>query len=817
MSKVESNPESRIPNPEKMRSLSTLLILLLLSCSSVTPERFDRPDEADAYYAMKRAGASDPHMVYAAARAQMQGMPRFSTVAERELPSPRLAQTSQADFEIFDTWTFLGPGNIGGRTRTLLIDETNPSVMWAGAVSGGVWKTTDGGQRWEPIGDVLANLAVNSMAIDPRDSNVVYVGTGEGYFREEVRGTGLPLRGNGIFVTRDGGATWQQMPSTTGEDFRWVNDLIISRHDSQRLYAATRSGVWRSMNGGAEWSRVLETNVKGGCLDLVMRPDTDSDYLFASCGTLDQATVYRSVRSESAASWTAVLSVPNMGRTSLAIAPSRPSTIYALSATNEPGLFNQALLAVFRSDENGDDGTWSARVTNTDSDRLNASILSNPILALQTRCGGTRDTILTMGWYCNVIAVDPNDPELVWAAGVDLFRSDDGGRTWGLASYWWTSAGQPSYAHADHHNIVFHPRYDGDSNQTIFTSTDGGVFRTDNGRAEVGREPSSPCTPGDSKVRFTSLNHNFGATQFYHGAVSPDGKRFLGGAQDNGSILGRVEDGRDGWRMLYGGDGGYVAIDPRNPNNIYVESQGANIQRSTDGGVSFMGATKGLSDQFLFIAPIAIDPNEPTRLWIGGSRLWRTEDGAANWNASSGGLEGKVTAIAIAPGRSERVLVGTNSGHVYRSDAALTSMEWRPVRPRDGWLSWVEFDPSDSSVAYLTYAGFGGPHVWKSTDAGAMWSPIDSDLPDIPVHSIAIDPARRERLYLGTDLGVLVSLDGGAHWQVENTGFAAVVTEAVFIGEGARGPAVYAFTHGRGAWRAELAPTDRRRSVRPRS
>ena len=141
-------------------------------------------------------------------------------------------------------------------------------------------------------------------------------------------------------------------------------------------------------------------------------------------------------------------------------------------------------------------------------------------------------------------------------------------------------------------------------------------------------------------------------------------------------------------------------------------------------------------------------------------------------------------------------------------------MAWQSSKPRDGWVSWIAFDPFDAAVVYATYAGFGGTHLWKSTDGGATWSPLGSDLPDIPVHSIAVDPARRERLYLGTDLGVFVSLDGGAHWRVENTGFAAVVTETVVIGQGARGPAVYAFTHGRGAWRAELSPRDRRRAVR---
>ena len=207
--------------------------------------------------------------------------------------------------------------------------------MWSGGRVVRPLEDVRGRRAWEPIGDDLANIAINSLVIDPRNMQRALCRNREGYFREEVRGTGLPLRGYGIFITRDGGSSWTQLPSTRGEDFHWVNGLIISRHDSQRLYAATRTGVWRSTDGGAEWSRLLETNVKGGCLELAQRPDTDSDYLFVSCGTLERATVYRNTSAESGGPGTEVLSEQKMGRTSLAIAPSRPSTIYAMSATNQ--------------------------------------------------------------------------------------------------------------------------------------------------------------------------------------------------------------------------------------------------------------------------------------------------------------------------------------------------------------------------------------------------------------------------------------------------------------------------------------------------
>ncbi|HSP34922.1 MAG TPA: hypothetical protein VLU46_11450 [Thermoanaerobaculia bacterium] len=735
----------------------------------------DAPDAADTYYAAKRSGTSDPQRAYAKARAQMRRVSALST-QDSALP-----------------WTFLGPSNVAGRTRTLVVDPVDTNVMYAGGVSGGVWKTTTAGDDWQPAGDDLVNLAVNSMAMDPRDRNTLYVGTGEGYFREEVRGTGLPLRGNGIFVTRDSAATWQQLPSTSTADFQWVNDLAISVHDSRRIYAGTRSGVWRSADGGTTWTNVLPTTVRGGCLDLALRTDVPGDSLFASCGTFDQATIYLATNAERENAWTPVLSEPDQGRTTLAIAPSKPSTVYALAASNT----DQALLAVYRSDANGDPGSWTPRATRNDTNPLNTILLTNALSAWQCQLG--KPSPVTMGWYCNTIAVDPADPERVYAAGVDLFRSDDGGTSWGLASYWWGDS--PSHVHADQHNIVFDPQYDGGANQTLYLTNDGGIYRTDNARAAVATGPSAPCAADNSKVQFRSLVNNFGVTQFYSGAVSPDGRRYLGGAQDNATLVGNA--GSLVWSPKIGGDGGYVAVDPLNPHYVYAEYQWGEIYRSNDGGVTFnVPAMNGLSDEFLFVTPFAIDAAHPTTLWTGGRYLWRTDNRGALWTRASEQLDAQVSAIAV----SDMVFAGTTAGSIYNGA--------QRVHPRDGWVSSIALDPTNASTMYATYAGFGGAHVWRSVDRGATWNAIDgTTLPDIPIHSIAVDPWRPTRLYLGTDLGVFATVDGGAHWTPET--FAPVVTEMVVIGQGARGPALYAFTHWRGAWRAELSPSGgRSRAVR---
>ena len=787
---------------------SLVLFALLAACSHHQRiERHDSPDEAARYFALKRGITADldVNARYAAAREHILRMPQGCVACDGT--SGRIHATS------VQSWQFLGPGNIGGRTRALLIDPHDSSVMYAGAVSGGVWKTVDGGASWSTVTDFLPNIAVNSLAFDPADSRVVYAGTGEGYFREVIRNTNVPIRGNGIFVTRDAGATWQQLPSTAGEDFYWVNDLVVSAHDSRRIYAATRNGVFRSLDGGETWTRVVATDVTGGCTDLAFRADTAGDFVFAACGMLeDQATVYRSTNAEGDDAWTPVLSQPGMGRTTLAIAPSDPSIVYALAARNG-GLFDQGLFAVFRSADSGTN--WAAQVsTQQNPSSYGALLLTNGYSALTNDCTGTSTTDLSnMGWHSNVIAVDPTDPNRVWAAGVDLFRSDDGGKKWGIASYWWPAENRPSYVHADQHAIVFDPQFDGAGNQTMIVTNDGGIFRTDNARAAISMRLADYCAPESSHVVFRSLNHDFGTAQFYHGAVFPGGQRYFGGAQDNSTPMGADAQGVNGWTTEFGGDGGYVAIDPVDPSVIYGEAQRAQILKAVN-----LRVTADLSPpdgDFLFIAPFMLDPNQHDRLWLGGGLTLMRRD--RNYVDVTTKLDGHVTALDVAPGNSNRVLAGTESGTIYRNDAALSATRttvWKSAKPRDGWVSSLTFDPANTNIAYATYANFGGgAHVWKTTDAGATWTPLDGAgigaLPDIPAHNLVLGTGS---MYLGTDLGIFLSLDGGNLWFADSS-FPRVITEKLVLAQTARGRALFAFTHGRGAWRADLVETARRRAV----
>lgn len=790
------------------------------------PVPFGVPQQAQQFANAKRLPPDrrvDTRALYAAAERRLQRMPVYDSALGRHLSGPELRARSSGKRALRGKWKPLGPGNIGGRTRALAIDASRPATMYAGGVSGGVWKTTNGGSSWSSASTGLENVAVNSMVIRPGKPKTLFVGTGEGYFRETVRGTGLPLRGGGIFRTTRAGKQWERLASTAGEDFWFVNDLEFSA-DGERLYAATRSGVFRSDDQGTSWARLLDPTATGGCLDLALRTDVDDDVLFASCGTFEQATVWRSKDASSRSgevTFEAVLRDPGMGRTSLAIAGSDQDVVYALAASNVQGDYEQALHAVFRSSVGGDAGSWEARLRNTDPRFSNTLLLHNAVIAQLSACGfsGT-DDFLPMGWYVNAIAVDPVDPDVVWAAGVDWFRSDDGGSSWGPASFWWASPGTPSMLHSDQHVLAFHPDYDGDTNQTILVGNDGGIYRSDNARAGVSTGGPGLCNPASTAVIWKPLNNSFEVTQFYAGLPFPDGDGVLGGAQDNGTLLGAAGNA-NGWLRVLGGDGGYVAIDPRDRRVLYAESQNGNLAKSVDGGANFFPARNGLppgdgrfldpGGNFVFITPFVLDPNNPDRLWIGGQSMYRSIDGAASWQPASVPLKGRVSAIAVAESDSNHLAAGTEKGWLYVNSDALAASgatRWAASRPRRAWLTWVTFDPADSDILYATYGGFGDAHVFRSDDGGRAWRSIDgsgsASLPDIPVHAVVIDPVDTARIYLGTDLGVFVSTDRGISWAQENAGFGNIVTESLHLQQEGNRRRLYAFTHGRGAWRVNL-------------
>lgn len=792
-------------------------------------EREDSYNEAADFYLLKRAGEGGalPVERYFAAKRHAGSMPRYS-VAQGRFTSAA-AKSAAREINV-GTWQPLGPGNVGGRTRSLVIRPDDPNTMYAGSVGGGVWKTIDGGNTWNPLTDLLPSIGIGALAMDPQNPDTLYAGTGE-WYTNSTRGDSI--RGAGIFKTTDGGATWTQLPGTASPattSFYFTNKIVVSPNDSNKIYAATYGGIWFSPDAGTTWTRVLSrTGTQYGCQDLVIRTDQGTDYLYAACAwyTGVAPAIYRNVDAGGSGTWDKVFTTDNMGRTALALAPSNQSMVYALvSSAEASGDYRLGLLGVYRSASNGDQDTWETRVTNKDPSRLNAALLSNPREAFADICTGGKAAYLNQGEYDLTIAVDPVNPDVVWAGGVDVFRSDDGGKNWGIAGFWQASG--PKLVHADVHALVFASGYDGVGNQTLFAATDGGLYRTDNALSPPATGDRAACSPYPTQVAWTNINNGYAVTQFYHGAVYPGGGAYVGGSQDNGTNLGSDATGPLAWTRVLSGDGGFFAIDPNDPNLVYGESQNSSgnaaisFVRSTNGGRSFSAAAKGITEptaNFAFITPFEMDPQNSKRLYIGGRTLWRTSDGAANWteaSASIGNTSGVISAIAISPSDPARVVFGTSLGFIFRTtqDATATdkSTAWTSVQPRAGYLSSLAFDPADATILYATYSQFKSDssqsHIYKSTDGGATWAGIDgsggSGLPDIPVYSIVPDPQNKSTLYVGSDIGLFVSLDGGATWAADDNPFANAVTEKLVLDRSAGTSSLYAFTHGRGVWKTAL-------------
>ena len=285
-------------------------------------------------------------------------------------------------------WSWIGPGNVGGRVRSVLIHPTDTDTLWAGSVSGGIWKSINGGTTWFALDDFMATLAVSTMAMNPTNANTLYAGTGEGFYNADS------IRGAGIFKSLDGGTSWQQLPSTTSSSYYYVNRLAVHPTDGQILLAATGSGIYRTTNGGASWS----LSRSGRALDIDFAPDDGSNCIASGPSGL---TLYSS---DGGVSWASATGVPAAGRVEVAYAPSNPSTVFA-SVENNSG-------EVYRSTDGGQ--TYSLRNT------------GNNYLGSQ-------------GWYDNVVWVNPVDEDMVIVGGIDLWRSVDGGASLTKISQWYSA------------------------------------------------------------------------------------------------------------------------------------------------------------------------------------------------------------------------------------------------------------------------------------------------------------------------------------------------------------------------------------------
>lgn len=430
-------------------------------------------------------------------------------------------------------WEPVGPTNVGGRVADLACHPTDPTVLYVGAASGGVFKSTDAGATWVPTFDDESSLSIGSVAIDPSNPETVWAGTGE----PNGGGGSVTYGGTGVFRSTNGGATWANMGLA---DTRYIGRVVVDPHDSNRVFVAALGSMWstspsrgvyRTTNAGATWQRVLASTDSTGAVDLVIHP-TNSSLVYAVMWERSRAPTYLDYggptsgifrSTDGGDTWaelTSGLPAGDRGRIGITLCKAQPSVLYAVYAESNPGAF-----AGLYKTTNG--GTSWARTNDAALSSIDA----------------------TYGWWFGNLRVAPNDPNLVYVLGLDFYRTTNGGTTW-------TNVG--GAMHVDHHALDFA------ANGRLFEGNDGGMYTSVNGTAWT-------TLPGLPVSQFYSVALNAQAPQ----------QRY-GGFQDNG-VQRTLTGGSGDWTSILGGDGERCLVDPVTPLYIYAESQYGALYRSSNG------------------------------------------------------------------------------------------------------------------------------------------------------------------------------------------------------------------------------------------
>jgi len=631
------------------------------------------------------------------------------------------------------SWTFAGPTNIGGRITDIEMDPLDMQIIYAGAATGGVFKSTDGGATWFPVFDEAQNLSIGNIGIDPNDPDVIYVGTGEA----NCGGGSLAYEGIGVFKSTDGGNSWINIGL---EESRNIGRIVVDPVNSQRIYVAAMGklfagnperGLYRSTDGGSSWENVLFISDTTGCIDVAVNYNSP-DTIFAamwerirkpwgrSYGGITSG-LYRST--DGGDSWTEMTNgLPtnngNIGRIGLTISKSNPQIIYAIYADNI-GYFD----GVFKTTDGGN--SW-----------------------FETNDGALGGLFSSYGWWFGNIRVDPNNPDIVFAMGLDVYRSTNGGQSWNYVS---------GSMHVDQHALSIHPL----NSNFILAGNDGGIYISQNG--------------GSSWLKVNELP----ITQFYTCEVDNQfPERLYGGTQDNGTnrtLTGSINE----WNSIFGGDGFYVLVDPNDNSFVYAEYQWGGLSRSTDGGYSFVSATSGISgsDRNNWNTPVVFDPSNTQILYYGTNRLYRSTNRAQSWNVISPDLTngpginipfGTITTIAVALTDSNYIYVGTDDGNVWVTIDGGDNWTLLSSGLPQRWVTRVAVDPNDEQIAYVTFSGYRWDeylsHIFRTTDAGVNWIDISGNLPEAPINDVIVDPLFDSTLYIASDVGVLFTNNLGLNW-----------------------------------------------------
>lgn len=682
----------------------------------------------------------------------------------------------------------IGPAIMSGRISAMDgVMEKGRLTLYVGAASGGIWKSMNGGTTWKPVFDKYAQ-SIGAIRIDPKDPKTIWVGTGEPWVRNSV---GI---GEGLYKSTDGGETWNRMGLASSER---IGDIAIDPSNSNIVYAAAMGHLWgpggerglfKTMDGGKTWERILFTNEDSGCTSLSIDP-RQPNVIFASMWEHRRKSwsfesggsgsgLFKST--DGGKSWTKLTHDPKrglpagkIGRIAVAIAPSDSKRVYATVEAKDG--------AIFSSEDGGE--TWKR--------------------------GNAGANITIRPFYFSALFVDPKDPMKVYKPGLNLAASEDGGTSFSTLG---------GGTHSDHHAMFFHPQ----NPEIIYLGTDGGLYISED-RANTWR-----------------MVRNLPIGQFYHVAVD-EGRPYkvYGGLQDNSTWMGysSVWLSNKHWTNLYGGDGFWALPDTSDPDYVYVEYQGGTLVRVntktlTSRAVQPKEKPGDPKFRWNWNTPMHMSATNKGVIYFGSQFLYRSKDKGDTWDRispdlttndparqkqeDSGGLTMDnssaetfctIYSISESPKNAKVIWVGTDDGNIQLSKD--NGKSWTNLRgkisgvPKDATVSWVEASSHAEGTAFVTFDGHGtgdmGTYVFRTDDFGQTWTNLSSADLEGYAHVVKQDPVRANLLYLGTEFGLFISLDGGKDWApYKGSDFPKVAVRDMAFQT--REHDLVLATHGRGIW-----------------